>query len=336
MRSFQVLCFVAAISCAQPQLQSPAAKRFDATAEKNKGQTPAKAGSPATLAEATQKAHTNKAADTDKQETDRQTNDQRLADYTGKLAEYTKALAAFTAVLVGVGILQFAALFWQARILGHHSRSLRQSVIQMRRSVRAYRRDVELGESTLELTQESNKITRDATELTRQSFIAAHRPRLTIRFVTTLSEIGEAGEGISGNFLVYNTGGTTATLQHCYSEVVFGDSLPQRSKQYAEGGGDSLGAIVLRPGQSAFVNFPTGGPRKLETDERIAIRKRQEAVRANAISGKGQLWHNLFLIGWIGYTDESRKGRRAGFCRQYDFTEKRFVIDADHDYEYED
>ena len=48
------------------------------------------------------------------------------------------------------------------------------------------------------------------------------------------------------------------------------------------------------------------------------------------------MWSNVFLIGWIGYTDESKRTRRAGFCRKYDFAEKRFVIHEDHDYEYED
>jgi hypothetical protein len=54
------------------------------------------------------------------------------------------------------------------------------------------------------------------------------------------------------------------------------------------------------------------------------------------MSGASSLWHNLYLIGWIGYVDESNETRRTGFCRKYDFAAKRFILETDHDYEYED
>jgi hypothetical protein len=185
-------------------------------------------------------------------------------------------------------------------------------------------------------TRKAANAAKDSADAARKSFIAAHRPRLTIRFVTTVSEIGEAGQGVSGDFLVYNTGGTAAILERCYSEVIVGDSLPTRSNRYTEEAGEALGAILLLPGQSTIVRFPTGGPKRLDPDEHIAIRKRQESVSTNPMSGNNWSWSNLFLIGWIGYIDESRKARRAGFCRRYDFAEKRFVVNEDHDYQYED
>jgi hypothetical protein len=54
------------------------------------------------------------------------------------------------------------------------------------------------------------------------------------------------------------------------------------------------------------------------------------------MSSNYSLWDNIFLIGWIGYVDESRRARRVGFCRRYNFAEKRFVVNEDHDYQYED
>jgi len=86
-------------------------------------------------------------------------------------------------------------------------------------------------------TKKAADAAKESADAARDSFIAVHRPQLTVRFVVTVSEIAAAGQGVSGTFLIYNTGATSATIGRCYSEVVFGDSLPTRSEQYAEGPG---------------------------------------------------------------------------------------------------
>ena len=186
-------------------------------------------------------------------------------------------------------------------------------------------------------TKKAADAAKESADAARDSFIAVHRPQLTVRFVVTVSEIAAAGQGVSGTFLIYNTGATSATIGRCYSEVVFGDSLPTRSEQYAEGPGEAVEpSRVLGPGQSALMSFPIGGPGALDTDERIALRSRQDYAIVNPLSGSNWFRNNLFLIGWIGYRDESGRPRRTGFCRRYDFTQKRFIVEEDRDYQYED
>jgi hypothetical protein len=199
-----------------------------------------------------------------------------------------------------------------------------------------YWRQKNLMQEALIATTTAANAARDSADAAKNSFIASYRPKLAVKFVSTVSEIDEVGQGISGDFLVFNTGGTRANLHRYYSEIVFADSLPTRSKQYVEGLGEGPSDIVLHPGQSGVLKFPTGGPQTLDFDERRSIRDRQESAKANPSSGTNWAWSNLFLIGWIGYIDDSNTPRRAGFCRKYDFTAKRFVVDADPDYEYED
>ena len=72
-----------------------------------------------------------------------------------------------------------------------------------------------------------------------------------------------------------------------------------------EGPSEDIGEIkALLPGQSAILKFPTDGPKTLDVDDRINIRRRQESASENPISGNNWPWNNLFLIGWIGYSDE--------------------------------
>lgn len=229
----------------------------------------------------------------------------------------------WSTILLAIGTLAIAVLaFFQWRAMRGHKQSLEAMASHM--------------ESGLTETKKAADAAKESVESAKYSFIASHRPKLSVKFITTVSDIGEAGQGISGDFLVFNTGGTTASLDRCYSEVLFGDSLPMRSDQYLIGHSEALSGIVLHPGQSTLLRFPTAGPKTLEPDDLIAIHNRQRTANTNPASGANWAWGNLFLIGWIGYVDESKRTRRAGFCRKYDFTSKRFAVCRDHDYEYED
>jgi hypothetical protein len=325
MRFLLALLLLATISYAQPQPQSPRANGVDRSAKKNKPQPLVHTDPPASPAETTEKAQTSKTADAGKQETHGPTNDQRLADYTGKLAEYTKALAAFTAVLVVVGILQFAALFWQARILGHHSRSLRQSVIQMRRSVRAYRRYVELGEDALKLTSESNETTRDATGLTRQSLMLTHRPKLIARVFYINAALG-VSPTVEGKFTIANVGGTDARITEIFATAITDPNLDM--KPVYEGQHGKVVDIVLKPGQPTEWKFRRDDG-ALTQDEVIALGRRSSPVT----------WaFTLFVIGFVKYTDalDPPTIRRTAFCRRLNQDTMRFEPVKDCDYEHAD
>lgn len=225
-------------------------------------------------------------------------------------------LALFTALLVVVAVLQWITMRGHAHELGVIAGQIRTALTE---------------------TMKAATAARDSADTAQRTYIASHRPKLTIRFVMLINEIAEAGDmQMSGSFQVFNVGDSAAKIRASYSEVIFGDSLPPRSTSYSESMGELSGEIELLSGQSQTISFPTGEPRRLEQDERMAIRRRLADARTNPITATNWPWNNLFVVGWIKYVDESGKTRKTGFCRKYDFLTKRFAVCNDYDYEYED
>jgi hypothetical protein len=144
---------------------------------------------------------------------------------------------------------------------------------------------------------------------------------------------------LSGRFVVFNCGETKAILTKHYSEILIAPVLPPVAP--SQPGGDDLTDVELSPGESTEVSLPSRGVVKsLTVQERIALGNRIEDIKKNGRDTEARP-HNLFVIGWIKYLDESRVDegrvpRTVGFCKKYNFVTQRFEREADEDYEYGD
>ena len=108
----------------------------------------------------------------------------------------------------GVAILEAVSTF----LLFVATAVLCYVAVLQRRTMEAHKQSLESMSAHMETGLAETKKAADAAkksaDAASDSFVASHRPRLTVRFVVTDSEIGAPGQGTSGNFLVYNTGGT--------------------------------------------------------------------------------------------------------------------------------
>jgi hypothetical protein len=160
------------------------------------------------------------------------------------------SLVLFTAALAAVAVLQWGT---------------------MRRHECALKAMQGAPSTGLAETKKAAEAAKQSADAAERTYLASHRPKLRIRFVVT--QILAGGTCIDGDFLAFNTGETAAVLRRCYSEVIVGDSLPPRSDLYMQGGEMLKGRLVQ--GQSVTIKFPSGGPKQIETDEYMAIRRRQ-------------------------------------------------------------
>jgi hypothetical protein len=97
-------------------------------------------------------------------------------------------------------------------------------------------------------------------------------------------------------------------------------------KRPYEGKEGSKEEKILRPGTSTFYLF--GRMEPLDDSTAQALNVRREIIGAQPKS--------LYVLGWIGYTDDLGIYRITAFCRRYDIAKDRFVPVDDLDYEYAD
>jgi hypothetical protein len=128
---------------------------------------------------------------------------------------------------------------------------------------------------------------------------------------------------VSGEFLLYNTGGSKAILKRHYIEPIIVSHLPAVAP-YLGKHGDTFTDVELLPGQSTRITF---GPRELDVQEYMNFWSSAETPSQP---------HTLYVIGWIEYADDNGKVRRMGLCRQFDFETKRLLRHPDQDYEYDE
>jgi hypothetical protein len=166
------------------------------------------------------------------------------------------------------------------------------------------------------------------TVATEKTLVLTQRPKIVVRTfyfsepraIGGLSRIPkeiEAGSLCSGQFYIANLGGTKATTQEIYSTVFIAPGLPM--KRPYEGLEGSTEKKTFQPGQSEPYLFGLKTPLDDST--------------ANEIYNYGT---NLYVLGWIGYTDDLGIWRITAFCRQYDTSKKRFVPVDNADYESSD
>jgi len=158
--------------------------------------------------------------------------------------------------------------------------------------------------------------------------VLTQRPRITVRnfYFSEMRSTGsfyvpngiETGSSCNGQFYIVNVGGTQARIREIWCEVYTFERLPM--KRPYEGQIGLQQTMVLRPGES--VPFVFSKTRPLEAPESQKL-------------GTVSLW--LYVLGWIGYTDDLGIYRITAFCRFYDPMKMRFrPVEGEPDYEYSD
>lgn len=171
---------------------------------------------------------------------------------------------------------------------------------------------------------------RTSTVVSEKALILAQRPRITVRafYFTEMKGVGgiykvnngvTPGSFCNGQFYIQNLGGTDARIKDIWSEVCIEETLPM--KRPYEGLEGSKDEKTLKPGQSSFYLFGL---------------KNSPGLDAQTANDVTQSVRNLYILGWIGYTDDLGIYRITGFCRCYDVGKDRFVPVDDPDYEYSD
>jgi hypothetical protein len=165
----------------------------------------------------------------------------------------------------------------------------------------------------------------------KRELVLTQRPRITVRnfYFSKMKGTGaiysvpsgiEVGSVCSGQFYIANSGGSRACIQEIDCRVwVDEEDGPLPAKRPYEGEMGMQEKKVLLSGQSIPYLFSRANPLQFNTPTRLGFKSA-----------------NLYVLGWIGYTDDLGIYRRMGFCRRYDTSKDRFLPVDDADYEYED
>ena len=170
------------------------------------------------------------------------------------------------------------------------------------------------------------KLMRLALEQTRQTVVLAHRPKIRVRnfYFTEPNPVGGihahygvvAHSPVSGQFYIVNAGGTPAIIKEIVCQVYVESRLPL--KRLYEGEIGEKVSRKLMPGATMTRLF--------------------DRVSAPLDEGEAKGIENgtlkLYVLGWIGYTDELDIYRITAFCRFWDRTKDRFIPVRDRDYEH--
>ena len=181
-------------------------------------------------------------------------------------------------------------------------------------------------------TRKAADASRDSADTAMRAFASSRRPRLSMR-LTTLPD-GVRGMQISGTFLAVNTGDTPAHIKRGYSEIIVGSNLPGFPAGYLNKSVE-MGATIA-PGGYERISFPAEGPRDIDTAEFMAIGNRKEATEKGLGDEVIGRTGNIYLIGWIEYSDEADYRRTFGFCRKCDYRTQRLETYSDPDYNYDE
>jgi hypothetical protein len=175
-----------------------------------------------------------------------------------------------------------------------------------------------------------------AADISKQALLLQFRPKLIVRNVAIDQiEIIPGGKQsapvlrgypIAGQFYIANIGDSTATINEILSMVLWqSDPLPMRRPYEGQNGICPLACIQLKPGQSTPWRFDSVKP--LDVDQSIVLRWQNIGQPPRV---------NLYIMGWVEYSDDLGFVRRTAFCRQLNpQTLRLFKID-DPDYEHEE
>lgn len=164
------------------------------------------------------------------------------------------------------------------------------------------------------------------TKATEKTLVLTQRPRIIVRnfYFSELKGTGgilpptgvQNGSLCHGQFYIANSGGTNARIQEidCRIWVDAEDGRLPMKRPYEGQMGTQMNKI-LAPGQSTPWAF-----------------SRERPLMHQAMNiGTGKT--AIYVLGWIGYTDDLGIYRRTCFCRKYDPSTERFRPVDDPDYE---
>jgi hypothetical protein len=171
---------------------------------------------------------------------------------------------------------------------------------------------------------------RAGNDVAKRTLALTQRPRILVRafYFSKSSGVGglysapsgiEEGSLCDGQFYIQNCRGTDARIREIFSDVYIANTLPM--KRPYEGREGSKEEKTLMPGTSTFYLFVRAEPLDSQT-------------RLDLTAGGPE--RNLYVLGWIGYTDDLGIYRITAFCRRYDTRKRRFIPVDDADYEFAD
>jgi len=159
-------------------------------------------------------------------------------------------------------------------------------------------------------------------DLARQEYIASHRPRLVVRFVSEGRRASEGGDRPIYFVTVANIGDTEATITGVGADAGLRDKYNKR---------------WIGPG---LYTFAEGRPPPLPP-EPILLAGEHRSYHLDPMSGTTATGHDdsdtleACVAGEIVYTDKNGVTRRTGFLWAYDQATKRFVKSEESQYFYE-
>jgi hypothetical protein len=146
-------------------------------------------------------------------------------------------------------------------------------------------------------------VTEKQARLTKEALIAAHPPKLAVRYIHLTNGNGD----IEAGFTVENIGGSDATVrQSMIGLYIYKAPLPCPPEYYKFG-------------------------RKVLDGIKFSVGEVQSFTVSNDLPGPP--WHDLHFIGWAQYVDASGSIRALRFCRQYQPETCRFIKVNDPEYE---
>jgi hypothetical protein len=175
-----------------------------------------------------------------------------------------------------------------------------------------------------------------STDIASKTLLLQFRPKLIVRDVA-IDQVEETfrdgkqwvpvlkGHPVVGRFYIANAGDSTATIKEILSMVFWqSDPLPMR-RPYEDQSGVCPLARKLIPGQS--ICWPFDSVRPLDVDRGLVLRWQNIGHPPRV---------NLYIMGWIEYSDALGFVRRTTFCRQLNPQTLRFFKIEDSDYEHEE
>ena len=167
--------------------------------------------------------------------------------------------------------------------------------------------------------------TRTATELTRKSLVLTQRPRLIVRNIV-VEELGRLdrkspdphlSDVLNGRYYVANIGSTRGEIREVYAQLLITKEPLPMARPYEFISGTQVSDKSIEPGMSALV-----------TIDPVTL----TPVQLHAIMGRET---DVYLLGFVLYSDGLGNLRRTAFCRKFDHKSRRFcAIDDDPDYEH--
>jgi hypothetical protein len=149
----------------------------------------------------------------------------------------------------------------------------------------------------------------------RDTFLSTHRPEVKIRAV--VMSIPKFDTQVNEFIIATNIGATDATIVKLFTQWIVALRLPMENPMH------SALDKTTKP-----MPLPAGGFIRLDLS--------QVGLSDDDVYNIANGFKNLFLFGYLKYTDGRGILRRTYFCRRYDRELRRFVQEENPDYNYTD